>query len=29
MTTLEIYGLAAPVLLLAFCGLGAWWIVRH
>ncbi len=29
MTPLEIYGLAAPVLLLAFCGLGAWWIVRH
>jgi len=29
MTTLEIYGLTAPVVLFALCAIGVWWQLHH
>jgi hypothetical protein len=29
MTSLEIFGLVAPVIIVTLVGLGAWWVVRH
>ena len=29
MTSMEIYGLVMPFVLMAVAGMGAWWIKRH